>query len=108
MSESRQGAGDDALAKLGRRFREFVEFESVWSSPLYTRLSLGVADDPAVLALAAEATARPVPNLLFAAVHYLLLRDPAQPLAAFYPSLTPEPDTTGDPYPAFHAFCLAQ
>src|SRR5215212_8705594 len=108
MIESDRVGVDDPLAKLGRRFRKFVEAESVWSSPLYTRLSLGIADDPEVLALAAEATAGPIPNLLLAAVHYLLLRDPDQPLAAFYPSLTPEPDTTGDPYPAFHAFCLAQ
>ena len=100
------------------------------SSPLYARLCLDIAADPDLLALLAHADrATQVANLLFAAVHYLLLADPSHPLAAFYPDLTaPAPAIDGrapfDPdrapaidgrahlrpateaYPVFRAFCL--
>jgi len=77
-------------------------------SPLYAALSLAVADDPAVLALVVEADrATQIPNLLFAAVHYLLLGDPGALLAAYYPDLTPTPRPIDQAYPAFRAYCLA-
>lgn len=100
------------------------------SSPLYARLCLDIAADPDMLALLADADrATQVANLLFAAVHYLLLADPSHPLAAFYPDLAaPAPAIDGrapsDPdrapalqgrehprpadeaYPFFRAFCL--
>jgi hypothetical protein len=47
-----------------------------------------------------------VPVLMFAAVHALLLELPDEPLAAYYPNLTATP-ASGDPYPAFRAFCAA-
>ena len=47
-----------------------------------------------------------IPVTLFAAVHDLLLADPGQPLAEFYPNLTPTP-RTDDPVPGFVAFCAA-
>lgn len=94
-------------AALAQRFRAFAEHEGRGASPLYERLCVALADDAAILALAAEATTLPVPNLLLGAVQYLLFAHPGDPLAAFYPSLTATP-ATGDPYPAFRAFCLAQ
>ncbi len=78
------------------------------SSPFYAALSLAVADDPAILALVAEADrATQVPNLLFAAVHYLLLGDTTAPLAAYYPDFMPSPLPRDEAYPAFRAYCLA-
>ena len=75
------------------------------SSPLYSRLGRVVAADDRLLAIAAEArTGQLPPNLLFACVHYLLLGDPDDPLAAWYPSLGGA--ATGDPGPAFTGFCL--
>jgi hypothetical protein len=44
------------------------------------------------------------PVTLFAAVHYLLLADPAQPLARWYPNLSWRP-RTDDPVDAFVRFC---
>ena len=77
-------------------------------SPLYAALSLAVADDPAVLALVVEADrATQIPNLLFAAVHYLLLGDPSALLAAYYPDITSLPLPLDQAYPAFRAYCLA-
>ncbi len=93
----------DALAQ---RFERFARRECQ-VSPLYERLSLGVSGDPEVLAIAAQAKpGQPVPNLLLAAVHFLLLKGVPHPLAAFYPSLSPGSTLSADPYPSFRAFCL--
>ena len=61
-----------------------------------------------LLALAAHAAqGQPVPNLLLAAVHFLLLKGQAEALAQFYPSLTPVASSPNAAYPTFRAFCLA-
>jgi hypothetical protein len=89
---------------LAERFRHFGEQECHGSSPLYERLSLAAARDPEVLGLlaAAQGTQRR-PNLLFAAVQYLLLRGDPHPLGRFYPSLHAE-RAWGDPWPVFRDF----
>lgn len=77
------------------------------SSPLYAKLANQIADDPEMLALAAVSQPhQPYVNLLFAAVHYLLLRDPDDPLALFYADLARKPVTDSDPYPIFRAYSL--
>ncbi len=75
---------------LARRFR-FGEREFA-SSALYQRLSTIVADDPALLDIATHCRVGQQPtNLLFAAVHYQLLGEPAtgqrSALADWYQSL---------------------
>jgi hypothetical protein len=77
-------------------------------APLYSELATGIADDPqlAELILAAPVQQR-LPVLLFASVHWLLLADPADPLARYYPNLArgavlPPDEALG----AFRAFCL--
>src|SRR6476661_3256212 len=87
------------LRQAGGQFRE--------DAPFYERLARGVAADPDLLALAA--LTRPdqdPPLLLLAAVHYLLLQDPREPLAAYYPSVAGAAALPGDPFPLFRAFCL--
>jgi hypothetical protein len=93
---------------LAERFRRFGERECRGSSPLYEQLSLAAARDPEVLGLlaAARGTQRR-PNLLFAAVHYLLLRGGPRPRGRFYPSLGAE-RARGDPWPLFRDFVLAR
>jgi hypothetical protein len=86
--------------QLAARFRRFAEHECD-SSPLYRRLSLGIAEDPDLLALAAQAQNTPVPNLLLAAVHFLLLSGVTHPLANFFFNTSDR-----DPYPPFQDFCL--
>lgn len=79
-------------------------------SPLYERLSRGVADDPALLDVAAEARdGQPAPQLLLGAVHALLLDGRCERLAQFYPTCTDDPVDPGetDPVPAFRECCLA-
>jgi hypothetical protein len=77
----------------------------------YAAISESVADDPELLALLEEAPlAQRRPNLLLAAVHYLLLRGIEHPLAAFYDTVRLEEAAAnrGDVGPAFRDFCLTQ
>lgn len=93
------------LQKTAQDFTRFVD--SCATSPLYARLSRGIADDDALLALAARARpGQPVPNMLFAAVHFLLLNGATHPLAAFYPSVGGTDDS--DSLSAFRDFCKKQ
>ena len=95
-------------AALAERFRHFGEQECRGSSPLYERLSLAAARDPEVLGLLAAAQGvQRRPNLLFAAVQYLLLRGDPHPLGRFYPSL-PGERARGDPWPIFRDFVLSR
>ena len=101
-------AGDGTLAAL------FASSPSHFvTSPLYCRLVQVVAADDRLLDIAARARPGQMPqNMLLASVHYLLLRDrrdrrgqrEQDELAAWYPSLGGT--ATGDPGPAFTAFCL--
>ena len=88
------------------RFERFAELECRGSSPLYHQLALHVATDPEVLDLMAFARPTPRrPNLLFAAVHFLLLGGLPHRLRLFYPSLVEAPDEA-DPWPSFRSLCL--
>src|SRR5215475_9445038 len=92
--------------ELSHRFQRFARREC-HVSPLYERFSLGIANDPEVLAIAAQAKpGQPVPNLFLGAVHYLLLEGVQHPLAHSYPSIPPTTSSSADPYPSFRAFCL--
>lgn len=74
-------------------------------APLYARLAAGFADQPAVLEILAEAPEpQRLPVTLFAAIHDLLLADPSDRLAQWYPNLSPNP-RTDDPVPEAVAFC---
>jgi hypothetical protein len=98
-----------AYGGLARRFQRFAEAECRGASPLYDHLAGAIAGDNELLALAADAApGQPVPNLLLAAVHFLLLKGHGGPLAQFYPNLTPVAASPDAAYPAFRAFCLAQ
>ena len=97
---------DPALEPLARRFSEGArEFATC---PLYRQLCLTVAADERLLRITAERRAGQQPtNLLLAAVHYLVLADPADELARWCVSIDGErarpPETAGPP---FTAFCL--
>jgi hypothetical protein len=94
---------------LSEIFERFAEDEFHNSSPLYERLSRGIAQDSELLALAAHCRkGERIPNLLFAAVHYLLLTGIAHPLARFYKSLGGSFDGHEDPMADFRSFCVQQ
>jgi hypothetical protein len=75
------------------------------ASPLYAGLSRRVAKNAALRALVARGTVRqPPPNLLFGAVHFLLLNGEQHRLAEFYPSVGGRCAPAGA-YAAFADFC---
>jgi hypothetical protein len=49
---------------------------------------------------------QPAPNLILAAVHFLLLRGTQHELARYYPTLTEAPLRPEHAFPAFRAFCF--
>lgn len=101
--------GTIADDNLRRTFVQFAETECRGTSPLYYHLAKCVAADDDMLGIAREVPAgQPVPNLLFAAVHYLLYRDPDVPLARFYPNFTGSPGPVDESFPVFRDFVLSR
>jgi hypothetical protein len=93
------------LTALAAQFRRFAELECE-ASPLYREITSRAAEDEAVLSLAAEGSSTPLTNLLLAAVHYLVLKDPGQPLGRFYPSVGGSAADLAGAYAAFRVFAL--
>lgn len=95
-------------AEIARSFRNFAPHCRI-GSPLYEQLSLAIAEDDALLELAAQTRAgQPPPNMLFGAVHYLLLRGTRHPLAAYYPTVGGGEPPGPDAFAAFREFCLSR
>ncbi|CEG27753.1 DUF2332 domain-containing protein [Bacillus sp. B-jedd] len=93
--------------RLSNRFMAFAEKECKGSSELYDHLSGEIADDPEILELASHARqGQPMPNLLFGAIHYLLLKGSNHPLKDYYASLTDEPLPSEKSFPSFKSFCM--
>ena len=93
---------------LAAAFRIFAK-DTQASAPLYHMLSPLIAEDEALLALVAQTRlGQPPPIMLFAAVHYLLLGEPSQPLAAAYPSLGGDDRPSPRFFGLFRDFCLAR
>lgn len=89
---------------LPAQFESFAEWCD-GMSPLYERISRGVASDPTLLVLAEEVLPkRSPPHVLLAAVHSRLLAGVDHPLADYYSSITGVP-AEGDLFPAFRDFC---
>ncbi len=87
---------------LKREFRFFAKM-CEGSSELYATLSPRVAEDRQILFLASSGQGHAV-NLLFGAVHYLLLAGAEHPLADYYPSVGGG-QPPSDAYPVFSEFC---
>jgi hypothetical protein len=94
----------EELTSLRSRFARFAE-EAQGRSPLYAHLSRAIAEDGSLASvLDAASRAQRRPNLLFAAVHDLILAGAAHRLAVYYPSVggCRVPDEAA--LPAFRAF----
>lgn len=91
---------------IAERFTNFATFECVGSSELYRTLSLQIANDNELLNLCLHAReGQPIPNLLFGAVHNLLLQGTDHELKEFYPSVVDEVIRVTNPFPLFKDFC---
>jgi len=99
----------NTIETIRERFIHFVD-ETRGTSPLYASLSAKIAEDGELLGLMREAlpTQRRA-NLLFAAVHYLLLKGARHALRDYYASLAEEtlPPHEGAAE-AFRDFCLSE
>lgn len=74
-------------------------------SPFYARLCESAASDPEIVAILESAPEeQQLPVLLMAAVHSIVLAEPDLELAAYYPTVAPEP-RSGEPFPAFQELC---
>lgn len=91
-----------------KAFRTFADREAKGISPLYQALADAVAEDSTLFDLAQQARhGQPLPNMLFAAVHALLLsRKSTDALAGYYRSLTSDPAPPDVAFPIFRRFCL--
>ncbi|PJW22025.1 DUF2332 domain-containing protein [Geobacillus thermodenitrificans] len=95
------------FAWIAERFRRFAVHECRGSSPLYEHLSFHIAADEKLLCLASHArSGQPVPNLLFGAVHDLLLKGYEHELREFYGSIVKKPRPPATAFPYFRDFCL--
>jgi hypothetical protein len=76
-------------------------------APLYVRFAEGVAAAPDLQEMANQVrSGQPPANILFAAVHFLLLRGAEHPLRRHYANLRDAPPRDGeDPFPLFADFC---
>ena len=97
---------DATFERLRARFERFAEGEARGSSPLYFHLGRRIADDSEIASLLAHAPqTEQRANLLFAAVHYLLLSGVDHPLRAFYASVSDPTDRPEAAFPVFRDFC---
>ncbi|HEY5889083.1 MAG TPA: DUF2332 domain-containing protein [Acidimicrobiia bacterium] len=77
------------MTDTGRANREYLMAwrEYAHDSPLYRELIAITADSPDLLEIIGRIHGQPPPNLFLAAIQYLLMKDPAVPLAAYYESM---------------------
>jgi hypothetical protein len=98
------------VSTVARSYWDFFAEEAAnTGSPLYGRLAAAIGGDEDLKALAARARpGQPHANMILGAVHFLLLRGAAHPLARFYPSLGGKTEVADeDPFPDFRDFAAA-
>lgn len=92
---------------ISQIFLNFAEKECKGSSLLYEHLSIEIARNEMILDICMNARkGQPIPNLLFGAVHYLLLKGKLHPLKEYYPSIVESPKSYQHSFPFFKDFCL--
>jgi hypothetical protein len=92
--------------QLSQKFKNFASSECKGSSKLYEFLSRKIAEDDEMLELSSSGrVGQPVPNLLFGAVHYLLLKGRDHVLKEFYPSIVQNPKELEESFTHFKNFC---
>ena len=95
------------VERLSQHFMRFADEARTYAGPLYEALSSQVARDAELLNVARHVRRPPVPNVFFAAVHFLLAEASTQELSAFYGSLHDNPRPPADAHHAFRDFVLS-
>ncbi|WP_291861874.1 DUF2332 domain-containing protein [Bradyrhizobium sp.] len=89
-------------------YRFFANESRRGGSPLYEKLSLGIADSPELQRLTrGKKKGQPSANLIFGAVQYVLLGGLDDPLKEYYPSLGGTRPADDRAFDLFAAFCRA-
>src|SRR5699024_9364480 len=105
-NRKKSGECNMSQTQLSSRFNKFAAESKALNSRLYEFLSYEVAKDDQLLELSSHAqTGQPVPNLLFASIHYLLLKGFEHPLREFYPSISKTPKVVEESFVDFKDFC---
>lgn len=106
MTSSHPVHGDRSPDDLARIFRTFGRDEAPQlEGHLYEALCPAIAEDRELLELLASVPpSQAPPNILFGALHYLLLEDDGAALRRFYRDLVGPAERTGAPSEAFPAF----
>lgn len=99
---------DDArLAETAAIFRASEAIYRRMRTPLFEHFAHHAAQDPELLSLADGGMDAALPTHLFSAVHYLLLRDPSDPLARWFATIAPDPLPPEGAYPELQRFARA-
>jgi hypothetical protein len=106
-SDSPEAPTDTELVRLSQRFTQFANEAAAYAGPLYAALSREIARDENLLAVAGHVRRPPVPNVFFAAVHFLLSDAPDHELSEFYGSLCRVPRPPAAAFPTFRDFVLS-
>jgi hypothetical protein len=108
MRDAARDADPARDAGIRREFEHMIMRWRWMGSPLFAEISRHAAGDEDLIALASRSLGlQPGVTMLFAAVHWLILKDSTPALARYFASVTAEPreDAEGA-YRAFRAFCL--
>ncbi len=93
---------------LNDQFHKFADLYCKDSSDLYFHLCHAIAEDESILRIAAQTkNQQPIPNLLLASVHYLLIKNPLHPLSEYYESLAEQTKAPEKAYSLFREFTLS-
>lgn len=99
--------GDDRLRETAEIFRASEGIYRRMRTPLFEEFAREAASDPELLSLADGGMDAALPTHLFSAVHYLLLRDPTDPLARYFATIDPDPLPPAGAYPELVRFARA-
>jgi hypothetical protein len=98
---------DVHLSQIKERFLAFAEYECKETSPLYFQLSNEIAYDDELLQIASHVKkGQPIPNSFLASIHFLLIKNPNDELASYYPSIQNK-SIEKIPFDLFKAFVLS-
>jgi len=98
---------DKSISELKRWFAYFAENECKENANLYYSLCHKIAEDDEIVKIASFAKiGQPMPIIFLSAIHFLLLKNPDEKIANFYPTISKNKQITEIPFDLFKIFCL--
>jgi hypothetical protein len=95
-----------SIAEIGESLSRFADRECKEIAALYFQLCKQLSQDKELLEIAAKVRyGQPIPNLFLSAVHFLLIKNPQEKLAQYYPTITGKSSNL-IPFDLFKSFVL--